>query len=143
MIESIKLFEEVVKNPLFKSTPMFLFLNKKDLFEEVIKTVSLKKCFPEYTGPDFEMNPALQFIEQQFRNVIEKHTPGKSLPIHVVAARVRRDMKMAFGEVKDTLKRKFQQEGGGGGGMLGSQVGSRGALGKKSNAVQPAAAVGR
>lgn len=109
MIESLKLFEEVVKNPLFKNTPIFLFLNKKDLFEEVIKTVSMKKCFPDYTGPDFEMNPALSYIEGQFRGIVEKHTPGKALPIHIVAARVRRDMKMAFGEVKDTMKKHFHQ----------------------------------
>lgn len=138
MIESLKLFEDVVKNPLFKTTPIFLFLNKKDLFEEVIKTVSLKKCFPEYTGPDNEMNPALQFIEQQFRNVVEKHVPGKGLPIHVVAARVRRDMKLAFGEVKDTLKRNFQQTQGSYHASNKSNVSS----GRKSNSVQPAVATG-
>jgi hypothetical protein len=29
---------------------MILFLNKKDLFEEKIKKVSIKACFPEYKG---------------------------------------------------------------------------------------------
>jgi hypothetical protein len=110
MIESLKLFEEVVQNPLFRTTPIFLFLNKKDLFEEVIKTVPLTKCFPNYSGPANDMNPALRYIEDQFRGIVEKHTPGKGLPIHVVAARVRRDMKLAFGEVKDTLKRSFLQQ---------------------------------
>jgi len=33
MRESLNLFAEVVKNPIFKSTPIFVFLNKKDLFE--------------------------------------------------------------------------------------------------------------
>ncbi|RYH19743.1 hypothetical protein EON65_25610 [archaeon] len=61
MIESLKLFEEVVKNPLFKSTPIFLFLNKKDLFEDLVKTVSLKKCFPEFPGPEQDMNTALRY----------------------------------------------------------------------------------
>ena len=50
MKESLELFKEVVKNPLFKHTPIFVFLNKKDLFEEMIKKYPLTKCFPEYTG---------------------------------------------------------------------------------------------
>lgn len=39
MHESLNLFKEVAGNPIFKKTPMFVFLNKKDLFEEVITTV--------------------------------------------------------------------------------------------------------
>ncbi|RYH19744.1 hypothetical protein EON65_25615 [archaeon] len=63
-----------------------------------------------------------RYIEDQFRSVIERHTPGKGLPIHVVAARVRRDMKMAFGEVKDTLKKNFQTSGGAGHSKSGSSI---------------------
>lgn len=109
MHESLKLFEDVVKNPIFKNTPIFVFLNKKDLFEEMIKKAPLKKCFPDYDGPEGEMNPALEFIQKKFRDVLHEHVPGKPLPIHIIAARVRRDMKMAFGEVKDNLKRSSQQ----------------------------------
>jgi hypothetical protein len=109
MNESLKLFEEVVKNPIFKNTPFFLFLNKKDLFEDTIQKAPLKKCFPEFNGPEKDMNSALQFIQQKFHDVVEQHTPGKQLPIHIIAARVRRDMKMAFGDVKDTLKKSAQQ----------------------------------
>jgi len=39
MHESLGLFGEVVSNPVFESTPIFMFLNKKDLFEDMIKTV--------------------------------------------------------------------------------------------------------
>ena len=75
----------------------------------MIKKAPLKKCFPDYNGPEGEMNPALEFIQQKFRDVLHQHVPGKALPIHIIAARVRRDMKMAFGEVKDNLKRSAQQ----------------------------------
>ena len=37
MHESLQLFGDVVKNPIFEGTPIFLFLNKKDLFEDMIK----------------------------------------------------------------------------------------------------------
>ena len=33
MKESLAVFEDIVKNPLFKSTPIYVFLNKKDIFE--------------------------------------------------------------------------------------------------------------
>ena len=103
-----------MKNPIFKNTPIFVFLNKKDLFEEMIKKAPLKKCFADYQGPEGELNPALEFIQQKFRDVLHQHCPGKPLSIHIIAARVRRDMKMAFGEVKDNLKRSSQQPAHGG-----------------------------
>ena len=128
MHESLKLFEEVARNPLFKYTPIFCFLNKKDLFEEYIKVHPLQKCFPEYTGPAGEMNPALEFIQAKFRQVMNDAVPGKQVPISIIAARVRRDMKMAFGEVKDSLKKP--------GFSLNSTAKGRSV---KINAVQPAA----
>uniref|UniRef100_A0A7S2Y0R1 Uncharacterized protein n=1 Tax=Fibrocapsa japonica TaxID=94617 RepID=A0A7S2Y0R1_9STRA len=108
MHESLQLFSDVVSNPIFKDTPMFVFLNKKDLFEEMIRTVSLKNCFPEYDGHEGEMNPALDFIQDKYKAVMEKHVPGKPVQIFVIAARVRMDMKMAFGEVKDEIKKIYQ-----------------------------------
>lgn len=108
MRESLKLFEEVVKNPLFKNTPIYVFLNKKDLFEELIKVHSLKKCFPDYDGPEKDMNAALQYIQKKFEQVLETHTPQKKTTIHVIAARVRRDIKLAFGEVKENLKKQYK-----------------------------------
>ncbi|CAM9924477.1 unnamed protein product, partial [Sphacelaria rigidula] len=61
MHESLNLFKEVAGNPIFEKTPMFVFLNKKDLFEEMITTKSLKTCFPEYDGPEGESMPALRY----------------------------------------------------------------------------------
>ena len=104
MHESLNLFDEVLKNPLFKDTPIFLFLNKKDLFEEMIPKYPLKRCFDEYEGPPGEMQPALDYIQQKFLDVAKQRCPGKKIYIHVIAARLRMDMKVAFGEVKEELK---------------------------------------
>ncbi len=136
MNESLKLFEDVAKNPIFKNTPFFIFLNKKDLFEEYIKKYPLKKCFPDYEGPEGEMNPALEFVQQKFRDVMEKCVPGKNLPISIIAARIRRDMKMAFGEVKDTLKKQYAKENVGGSTLLGGTS-------RKMNATQAASKVAK
>ena len=99
MQESLNLFTEVVKNPLFKSTPIFVFLNKKDLFEEMIPKTPLKTCFPDYTGAPGEVRPALEFIEKRYKMIMQEHVPGKTVYVHVIAARLRMDMKIAFGEV--------------------------------------------
>jgi len=50
MIESMRLFDSICNSKWFVDTSIILFLNKKDLFEEKIKTSPLKQCFPDYTG---------------------------------------------------------------------------------------------
>ena len=50
MMDALTFFEEICQNTLFKSTPVVLFLNKRDLFEEKIKWVDLKCCFDNYEG---------------------------------------------------------------------------------------------
>lgn len=108
MHESLSLFGEVVSNPVFESTPIFLFLNKKDLFEDLIKTSSLRKTFPDFEGEDGLAMPALDHIKSKYNGVMQKHCPGKDFPIHIVAARVRMDMKIAFGDVKEEIKRIYK-----------------------------------
>ena len=109
MQESLSLFEDIMKMPVFQNTPVFVFLNKKDLFEDMITRHPLRKCFPDYTGPEGEQRPALDFIEAKYREIYSKYRGGndKNLFVHVIAARVRMDMKVAFTEVKDTLKRLY------------------------------------
>lgn len=49
MHEGLQLFEEVVQNPIFENTPIFVFLNKKDLFEQMMtEGIPLSRCFPDY-----------------------------------------------------------------------------------------------
>lgn len=50
MIESMRLFDSICNSKWFVDTSIILFLNKKDLFEEKIKTSPLRQCFPDYTG---------------------------------------------------------------------------------------------
>ena len=102
MQESLNLFTEVVKNPLFRNTPIFVFLNKKDLFEEMIPKTPLKTCFPEYNGAPGEVRPALEYIEKRYKMIMQEHVPGKPVYVHIIAARLRMDMKIAFGEVRFT-----------------------------------------
>ncbi len=121
MKESMCLFMEVVKNPAFRTTPIFIFLNKKDLFEEMIKAHPLNKCFAEYDGPVGEALPALSFIEKKYRDMYNNfhgiglngkidrgkgYQPG-GVFVSIIAARLRMDMKVAFAGLKDKLKQIF------------------------------------
>ena len=72
MHESLNLFADIVKNPIFKKIPIFLFLNKKDLFEEMIPKCSLKTCFPEYDGPDAQVGPAIEYIENKYKAIMQE-----------------------------------------------------------------------
>jgi len=107
MHESLALFREVVKNPIFKNTPIFLLLNKKDLFEEMIVKTPLTVCFPEYDGEQGKALPALDYIKSQYQKIMEEEVPGKQVHISVIAARVRMDMKIMFADVKEQLKKFY------------------------------------
>jgi hypothetical protein len=47
----------------------------------------------------FAVQPALDFIERRYKLIMQEHVPGKPVYVHVIAARLRMDMKIAFGEV--------------------------------------------
>ena len=103
--EALELFEEITGRPGFKETPIFLFLNKKDLYEQMIEDETvpdLTVCFPEYDGGK-DMTTSISFIESKFRTILDKYAPKKKLHTHVVAARVRMDMKVSMAEVKDCI----------------------------------------
>jgi len=99
LTEDLELFKDITSRKNFQNTPIFLFLNKKDLFETMIKEASLSHLFPEYDGPS-DVQPAIEFIQEQFRAQLP---PGKSASIHVVTGVYRRDIKDAFKQVKDDL----------------------------------------
>ena len=96
----MKLFEETMSNPLFADTPVFLILNKKDLFENLIETKPLTLAFPEYTGPQ-ELRPCIEYIAHQFASKL-KSTRAKPMVL-LMAARVKKDVQYCFSDVKDTL----------------------------------------
>lgn len=99
MIESLELFKKVTNNKQFADTPLFLFLNKKDLFEKSAQTVNLNTLFEDYSG-GLEMMPALAYIEQQFK---DRCPPGKEVHIETVAACLRQEIRAAFKTVKSCL----------------------------------------
>jgi len=80
--ESIREFEKICNNPFFDETAMILFLNKKDLFEDKIRTVTLRTCFPDYVGGrSFE--ECADFVHKKF---LEVNTGNKLIFPHFTCA---------------------------------------------------------
>jgi GTPase SAR1 family protein len=112
MQEALELFKEISERPTFMKTPLFVFLNKKDLFESMIKDTDLNKTFPDYKGGK-NLEPALNFIKNLFRSQApEARKTG--IHLEVVTSVLKKDIKTAFEVVKEQLtdqnrKRVHQQ----------------------------------
>ncbi|CAG5130130.1 unnamed protein product [Candidula unifasciata] len=65
--DSLQAFNEVSHNQFLEKTDFILFLNKKDLFANKLKSTSLSVCFPEYQGSQ-DMDSCLNYIRDQFAN---------------------------------------------------------------------------
>jgi len=99
MIESLELFNKITMRAEFARTPTFLFLNKKDLFEQMIMETDMKKTFPEYKGGRDYKN-AVEYVVTQFRR---QAPPHRQIGVEIMSARWTRDVRLAFENVKNAL----------------------------------------
>uniref|UniRef100_A0A914E0E3 Uncharacterized protein n=1 Tax=Acrobeloides nanus TaxID=290746 RepID=A0A914E0E3_9BILA len=79
---------------------MILFLNKKDLFEEKIKKVSIKACFPEYKGSN-SYDEQVKFIEEKFLGL--NANPDKTIYVHQTCATDTNQVHMILDSVIDLI----------------------------------------
>jgi len=110
MQECFNLFKQTANNEIFKNTPIFLLFNKKDLFEEKIRTESINICeeFSDYTGSG-ELMDSLNFIEKKFKNALNNGDPNRVQVFHI-AARFKRDIKTTWDDVVAKLKEINKKE---------------------------------
>lgn len=104
LMEALDLYEQVVSDPMFKDAPIHVLLNKLDLFEEMIKEVPLSTCFKEYDGPDDAALPAISFIKEKCRTILEQYCPHKKCAIVPMCARRRQDVRSAWTVITDTIR---------------------------------------
>ncbi|KAM3717167.1 Guanine nucleotide-binding protein alpha-3 subunit [Dirofilaria immitis] len=83
MLESMRLFESICNSRWFINTFIILFLNKKDLFIEKIKTKSIKIAFPQYNGPE-TYEDSIAFIRKRFEAL--NNNPDKAIYVHQTCA---------------------------------------------------------
>lgn len=103
MEECFNLFKQTAMNPAFATTPIFVFFNKKDLFETKIKKEPITACkvFADYQG-NGELMECISFIEEKFKNAV---TTGKErITVYPIAARFKKDVGAVWSEVLESLK---------------------------------------
>lgn len=101
MHESMKLFDSICNNRWFMETSIILFLNKKDLFGEKIKTSPLKACFPEYSGSN-TYDEAGSFIQLQFES-LNSRKGEKEVYTHFTCATDTNNIQFVFDAVTDVI----------------------------------------
>jgi GTPase SAR1 family protein len=109
IVEALNLFEEICNSRWFRETSMILFLNKRDLFAEKIKKVSLSTCFPDYQGED-SYEAGVEFLQEQFES--KNRNPDKQVYTHVTCATDTDNVSAVFNAVKDIIIRKSLNEAG-------------------------------
>ena len=61
MKDSIALYRNVLNIVYLKKAVMILFLNKIDVFREIIQKFPLTMCYPSYTGTQFTISLCLRW----------------------------------------------------------------------------------
>eukprot|EP00474_Spongospora_subterranea_P008626 CRZ09084.1 hypothetical protein [Spongospora subterranea] len=84
LIESLEVFAEIVQSGYIQSCPIFLFLNKKDLFLQKIGLIDLNVCWEDYSGGK-DARAAMKFIAHKFIDAVPK-TLLNHLFIHFTVA---------------------------------------------------------
>lgn len=110
MEESLEVFESMINHEWFQQTPWILFLNKKDLFEQKIKSTDMSKTFAKYEGGN-DFPAGVEFIKKMFLNRIKKENVD-NVYVHVTCALDTEQVKVVFDSVMDWIfQRKMEMAG--------------------------------
>ena len=101
MLESVKLFESICNNSIFRKKLIVLLLNNKGLFAEKIKKSPLTICFPEYEGKN-EYEEASEYVRKQFEGQ-DKHAESREIYTHFTCATDTGNVSFVFDNVSNAL----------------------------------------
>lgn len=108
--ESLNLFDEICTSKWFVNSPIILFLNKRDLFQEKITKVPMSNFFPEFTGgADYEKG--IEFISSKFLGRVSQRKQ-EQIYVHVTCATDTDNVAHVFNDVKEIfIKQNLEQSG--------------------------------
>lgn len=113
MVEALELFEDICNNIFFMESSMILFLNKRDLFQEKIKTRNIRDTpsFSDYSGKDGDYDAGVAYFVDKF---LAKNKSGTDRQIyhHVTCATDTSNVKVVFNACKDIVLRANIRSGG-------------------------------
>lgn len=103
LVESLQIFDVIVKNRSFVSVAIILFLNKTDLLKEKITKVSIKDYFPQFDGDPSNLGQVQQFMFGMFDEKYHETTRTKLLFHHFTTAVDTENIKFVFQAAKDSI----------------------------------------
>jgi len=120
-------FENICNQKYFINTVFILFLNKTDLFEDKLKRrISIKSCFPDYAGNEFDPRATTDFIAAKFKAV--NKNAARTVYVYPTCATDTKNVERVFEGAKKAILEKNVRDlgqlgggggkGGGGGGMM-------------------------
>jgi len=112
MDEAITLFDEICNNVFFENSSLILFLNKRDLFEEKIKTKSIKASpsFADYNGADGDYQSGVNYFLKKFLD--KNKNKDREVYYHVTCATDTSNVKVVFDACKDIILRSNLKDSG-------------------------------
>jgi len=114
LAESLQVFDETINNEWFLSTPIILFLNKNDLFEEKIKRVDLGPYLAGYRG-GCNAEAARNAISNAYTSKNKSPKKARDIFVHVTTATNTENVTTVFNVVANIfLSEVFDNSGVGG-----------------------------
>ena len=106
MVEALELFDGICNNVYFLESSMILFLNKKDLFAEKIKTKHIKDtaAFADYTGREGDFEAGVQYFLDKFMS--KNKSPNHHIYHHITCATDTKNVQVVFNACKDIVLRQ-------------------------------------
>jgi len=112
MVDSIELFGSICNNEWFQDTAMILFLNKKDLFAEKIKSIPITECeaFSHYQGPDASFDSSADCIKSTFEQ--QNKQQSKQIFSHLTCAVDKNQVEKVFNDIQTIIINASLAQGG-------------------------------
>ncbi|XP_048039040.1 guanine nucleotide-binding protein subunit alpha-11-like [Megalobrama amblycephala] len=103
MEESLSLFYTTIHSPLFAKSSVILFLNKIDILAEKIQFSDLKTYFPGFKGKCQDVQDAMQFIEELYKQKAGSSENSKNIYSHFICAMEIINPQILFLDVEHTV----------------------------------------
>lgn len=105
--ETRGLYKTVTSFKCLENASVILFLNKKDIFEEKIKTSRMVDHFGDYGGPEGDSESGKAFILKKF---LEDSPKKKTVYYHYTCATDTNNITLVFNDIKRTVLNKNLKE---------------------------------
>merc|ERR1712087_803167 len=105
-------FDKICNNDWFKDTAMILFLNKKDLFAEKLKTTDIRDCpsFTCYQGDRLSYDQSTEYIKGVFEDC--NRASQRQVFTHLTCAVDKNQVEKVFNDIQTVIINASLAQGG-------------------------------